>query len=261
MMKIMMIFLGIKNLEISFKFFFYFLYFLFSFRVWSETAPSSPQGKMEIPDQKVEFKDPSEPVQDVIQNEAVQAFDPLPPELAEDTSIAEEPPQVIEGETNVPPEDSAVVQTVEGELESPSVNSNQQIMDDKVGRIKQLIPIYTYDPLFRKDPFTQPKESDIPTEAGIHPIEDENIDDLKLKAIIWSRDGVIPRALFETKSGKTYTLSKNDRLKGGAVIYRVDTNRVWYMQPFVDPTTKQLGYKPNDIALSSQQKEELWYER
>ena len=254
----MMIFLDIKNLKISFKFFFYCLFFLLSFKTWSETIPSSP--KMEVPDKKVEFKADSSPptqpsniVPENVQNEAVQSFDPLPPELVEDSLPAEETPQVVE--EALPPSD----QTDEGELKSS--NSAQKVMDDKVGRIKQLIPVYTYDPLFRKDPFSQPKESDIPSEIGIHPIEDENVDDLKLRAIIWSRDGVIPRALFETKSGKTYTLSKNDRLKGGSIIYRVDTNRVWYMQPFVDPTTKQLGYKPNDIALSSQAGEELWYER
>ena len=269
MIKIMMMFLGMKNLKISFKFFFYFLYFLFSFKTWSETAPSS--SKMEIPDKKLEFKadsppkaEPSNLAPETVQNEAVQAFDPLPPELAEDSIAVEEAPQAVEEDLNTEPslESSTPIQMTEGELQSPSENPTQQRIDDKVGRIKQLIPIYTYDPLFRKDPFSPPKESvDIPSEIGIHPIEDENVDDLTLRAIIWSRDGVIPRALFETKSGKTYTLSKNDRLKGGSIIYRVDTNRVWYMQPFVDPTTKQLGYKPNDIALSSQGGEDLWYER
>ena len=267
MIKIMMIFFNIKNFKISFKFFFYCLYFLFSFRIWSETVPSSP--KMKIPDKKVEFKEdvppkaePSNLIPDSVQNEAVQSFDPLPPELEEDSVVAEEVPQVVEENLNIQPlDDSASIQPTEGELESSSTTSTQTVIDDKVGRIKQLIPVYTYDPLFRKDPFSQPKKSEIPTEAGIHPIEDENVDDLKLRAIIWSRDGVIPRALFETKSGKTYTLSKNDRLKGGSIIYRVDSSRVWYMQPFVDPTTKQLGYKPNDIALSSQGGEELWYER
>ena len=240
---------------------------MFSFRTWSETTPPSP--KMKIPDKKIEFKADSPPkaelsdiASDSVQNEAVQSFDPLPPELEEDSVVAEEVPQVVEENLNIQPlEDSTSTQMNEEELKSSSTNSAQKMMDDKVGRIKQLIPVYTYDPLFRKDPFSQPKESDIPPEIGIHPIEDENVDDLKLKAIIWSRDGIIPRALFETKSGKTYTLSKNDRLKGGSIIYRVDTNRVWYMQPFVDPTTKQLGYKPNDIALSSQEGEELWYER
>ena len=136
-------------------------------------------------------------------------------------------------------------------------------------KIKERVSTYEYDPILREDPFAQPGIEDIPDFLGekIHPLEEENMDSLKLKGIIWSNDGVIPRALVEA-GGQTYTVSKNDRIgKQGAVIHRIDRNVVWYMKPTRPPGTEQIRYQPERLPLdgsesSNDQKEGgLWYER
>lgn len=213
----------------------------------SENPQQAPQNQVQTP--------PSAPSQDPLQldvkldsNSKTQegGAGSLPQELAEDADSAEKADVL----------DSA-----------PALPSNDPDADLKL-QIKQRIKSYTYDPILRKDPFAKPggleTTVDVSPEEAIHPVEEENIENLRLKAIIWSNDGVIPRALFETAKGNSYTLSKNDRIGNqGSIIYRVDTNRVWYMKPFIDPVTKQLGYKPNGISLEKEKKvsEELWYER
>ena len=177
------------------------------------------------------IEDPSEPVaaeNPQEENTTVNSEEKAPP-LAE-SQEAEPPLQEEESFSNV-----------DGEVET---------------KIKQYIPVYKYDPVNKKDPFSQPGGLGIKSlvtdpKERLHPVEFQNIDDLKLRAIIWSRDGIIPRALFETADTKTYTLTKNDRVgQERAVIFRIDTDRVWLMKPFIDPNTGKTGYEPVEKKLS-----------
>ena len=216
-----------------------------------EVQPSGVPSSQSAPSQPLEPSS-SDPSSTAVQKESTaqnpttqteeESFDPLPQDLVE------------EGETV-------------DDLASPVENVSDPDADLEL-EIKQRIKSYTYDPILRKDPFTKPGVLDttlsVSPEETIHPVEEESIESLKLKAIIWSSDGVIPRALFETSKGRSYTLSKNDRIGSqGSIIYRIDTNRVWFMKPFIDPVSKQLGYRPNEISLEREKNvsEELWYER
>ena len=140
-------------------------------------------------------------------------------------------------------------------------------------KIKSYLTPYKYDPSGQKrDPFDPPGQIggvivETPEDERLHPIERDDLDNIRLKAIISGpHENVIPRALFET-SGKTYTLTKNDRIgKEGALIFRIESDRVWLMKPFADPGTGVVGYEPEEKILgygSSQQQQNkgLFYER
>ena len=136
-------------------------------------------------------------------------------------------------------------------------------------KIKAYTPDYKYTGEGKKDPFSKPGAlKDVTTipEERLHPVEQDSIDNIKLRAIIWGRDGVVPRALFETQN-KTYTLTKNDRIgQEGALIARIETNRVWTMKPVTDSATGQVRFEPYEKTLqtsgsSSSAGTELFYER
>jgi len=137
-------------------------------------------------------------------------------------------------------------------------------------KIKAYTPDYKYTAEDKKDPFSKPGAlKDVTTlpEDRLHPVEQDSIDNIQLKAIIWGRDGVIPRALFEIQN-KTYTLTENDRIgQEGALIARIETDRVWTMKPVTDPTTGLVRFEPYEKTLSSAgggsdaKGTELFYER
>ena len=135
-------------------------------------------------------------------------------------------------------------------------------------KIKAYTPDYKYTIEDKKDPFSKPgalKDLTTVPEERLHPIEQDSIDNIKLKAIIWGRDGVIPRALFEIQN-KTYTLTENDRIgQEGALIARIDMDRVWTMKPVTDPSTGLVKFEPYEKTLktvsTSAAGTELFYER
>ncbi len=151
--------------------------------------------------------------------------------------------------------------------QSPDEQVSQE--SDIEFKIKSFIPPYIYDPSRKKDPFLKPeeaKERSVSVESDpkerLHPVEFESIDDIKLRAILWSQDGVVPRVLLETSDNKTYTLTKNDRIgTEKAIIYRIDQDRIWAMRPFIDPGGGT-GYRPYEKRMSSRnEKSSLIFER
>ena len=137
-------------------------------------------------------------------------------------------------------------------------------------QIKSLIPKYKYNPSDQgdQDPFTPPTQLEgIATSEKdiLHPVEKDSFDNIQLRAIIWARnEDAVPRALFETTDQKTYTLTKNDRLgKERALIFKIETNRVWVMKPFIDPGTGAIGYQPKEKTLDDKKQKDgsLYYEK
>ncbi len=159
-------------------------------------------------------------------------------------------------------------------IKEDSQDSASQKDQEMLLEIKSLIPVYRYSPSEKEDPFSPPgqigmvdletKEKDV-----LHPVERDNLENIQLRAIIWGQnDEVVPRALFETTDQQTYTLTKNDRLgKERALIFKIETDRVWIMKPFVDPGTGVIGYEPDQKVLgdSNQQQQQkggnLYYEK
>ncbi|MDE0151293.1 MAG: hypothetical protein OXK80_02195 [Bdellovibrionales bacterium] len=137
-------------------------------------------------------------------------------------------------------------------------------------KIRAYTPDYKYTIEDKKDPFSKPGAlKDITTlpEDRLHPVEQASIDNIQLRAIIWGRDGVVPRALFEVQN-KTYTLTENDRLgQEGALIARIETDRIWAMKPVTDPATGLVRFEPYEKTLSTAaagsaaKGMELFYER
>ena len=136
-------------------------------------------------------------------------------------------------------------------------------------KIKAYTPDYKYTAEDKKDPFSKPgalKDMTTLPEDRLHPVEQDSIDNIQLRAIIWGQDGVVPRALFETQN-KTYTLTENDRLgQEGALIARIETDRIWAMKPVTDPATGLIRFEPYEKALSTASSgatkgTELFYER
>ena len=136
--------------------------------------------------------------------------------------------------------------------EAPQEQLSQESSETLI-EIKTLSPPYIYDPLDKKDPFSKPgalKTVETDPKERIHPVEQESIENIQLRAIIWGKDGITPRALFETQDKKAYTLTQNDRLGSeSALIYKIESDRVWAMKPFVDPTTGLTGFEPYEKTL------------
>ena len=189
----------------------------------------------------------------------------------EDTEKKEKSSEEVVSEEVVSEE--AVSEEVVSE-EVVSENSKDPSQKDESLRIKIksfLIP-YKYDPSGQaRDPFDPPGQlSEItfitPEDERLHPIEKDDLENIQLRAIISGQhENVIPRALFETSDKKTYTLTKNDRLgREGALIFRIEADRVWLMKPFADPGTGIVGYEPEEKILGytpKQKKGSLYYER
>ena len=196
--------------------------------------------------------------QEVTQSDSAPVEENNVPEITPETTDVDN----VETENNEEVTDPELSSETDTESLSPEELSKLNEIPDEEPQVqerlrelkKKWIPTFDYDPLGRADPFTKPgKVEDVlelPQEEAIHPIENQDIGSIRLKAILWSNDeGVIPRALFEA-GGKHYTLSKYDRIgNSGAIIARIDTNRVWYMVPFMDPSTKQVQYKPDTKRL------------
>lgn len=170
-------------------------------------------------------------------------------------------------QTNEPSAPQEVVQ--EEKLEQPVQEGESEEIKSLKLKIKAYTPDYKYTGEGKKDPFSKPGAlKDITTlpEERLHPVEQDSIDNIRLKAIIWGRDGVVPRALFEIQN-KTYTLTKNDRIgQEGALIARIETSRVWAMKPVTDPATGQVRFEPYEKTLKtssgpSAKETELFYER
>lgn len=177
------------------------------------------------------------------------------------------PPTSVEDAEPVPEE--GAVQTAEGEeVEFVQEEESEEVKSLRL-KIRAYTPDYKYTFEGKKDPFSKPGAlKDIKTlpEDRLHPVEQDSIDNIRLRAIIWGRDGVIPRALFETKN-KTYTLTENDRIgQEGALIARIETDRVWTMKPVTDPATGLVKFEPYEKTLNAPRKgavkgTELFYER
>ena len=173
-------------------------------------------------------------------------------ETLEEEDAGEEPPQTAQDLQNMDsPEDSS------------AGNDKLQL------KIKSSLSPYIYDPSNKKNPFSKPKALEfeaIETDPKnrLHPVEFESLNNLKLRAIIQGGGNIVPRALFETANRQTYTLTKNDRVgMEGAVIHRIDSDRVWVMKPFIDPNTGQKGFEPIIIEFSKERKStgNFYYER
>lgn len=226
----------------------------------------------------------NQPVLDVPESSADTAVDiQIPP------PTGELPPGTAEAEVlldNAPP---AKLDTVEGlkvteelvqKTETAEQTEDVQEEVEEVGQAEELralrlkirayTPDYKYTIEDKKDPFSKPGAlKDVTTlpEDRLHPVEQASIDNIQLRAIIWGRDGVVPRALFEVQN-KTYTLTENDRLgQEGALIARIETDRIWAMKPVTDPATGLVRFEPYEKTLSTvaaggaAKGMELFYER
>lgn len=150
-----------------------------------------------------------------------------------------------------------------------SEEEKTQIVSDGISeeiklKVKSFLHPYIYDPEKKKDPFQKPETlkewEKVKIEDRFHPVENESIDAIKLRAIIWGKDNVIPRALFETSDGKSYTLTKNDRLGDeGSIIYRIDMDRILVMRPYFDPNTGLKAFEPYEKRLKSEKSEDNFY--
>ena len=209
------------------------------------------------------------------QIEALPPAEEQKPSQAEAIPLAEEqkPSQIeIAEDAPLPQEELKTVESLNLEetvpKESVLAEESEEVKSLRL-KIKAYTPDYKYTGEGKKDPFSKPGAlKDVTTipEERLHPVEQDSIDNIQLRAIIWGRDGVIPRALFETRN-KTYTLTKNDRIgQEGALIARIETNRVWTMKPVTDPATGQVRFEPYEKTLqtsggSSAKGTELFYER
>ena len=236
----------------------------FSFFVFSQEE----ENKLEVPENQVEFKEPS---QEQTQNsDAVETSNEEQTQNSDAVESGEQTQEEVSDSTEVQEEDSDAVETSNEEQTQETFDAVSQEDQALQLKIKEKISTYEYDPLLREDPFAKPGAVDEVLELGekIHPLEEEEVESLKLKAIIWSNDGVIPRALFETGNGQTYTVSKNDRIGSrGSVIHRIDRNVVWYMRPVRPPGSEQIRYEPERLPLDGKDPREeqreggLWYEK
>ena len=240
----------------------------FSFFVFSQEE----ENKLEVPENQVEFKEPSqEQTQDsdaveTSNEEQAQSSDAVETSSEEQAQNSD----AVETSSEEQAQSSDAVETSNEEQIQETFDAVSQEDQALQLKIKEKISTYEYDPLLREDPFAKPGAVDEVLELGekIHPLEEEEVESLKLKAIIWSNDGVIPRALFETGNGQTYTVSKNDRIGSrGSVIHRIDRNVVWYMRPVRPPGSEQIRYEPERLPLDGKDPREeqteggLWYEK
>lgn len=249
---------------------FCFLLFFIGFFSFAE------EGVLDVPesstDTAVDIQVPLAEEQKPSQAEATE--DVLPVEEKK-PSQAEEAVEVTAEEApspDLPQKELKTLESVNSEKTEPKIpalaEESEEVKSLRL-KIKAYTPDYKYTGEGKKDPFSKPGAlKDVTTlpEERLHPVEQDSIDNIKLRAIIWGRDGVIPRALFETQN-KTYTLTKNDRIgQEGALIARIETNRVWTMKPVTDPATGQVRFEPYEKTLqtsggASAAGTELFYER
>ena len=82
------------------------------------------------------------------------------------------------------------------------------------GIVSALISPYTFSEDARKDPFLHPEilqpPDSLPAHGPFKPLQEFDISSLKVRAILWSVRQ--PRALVETPTGQTYTVSLGERL-------------------------------------------------
>ncbi len=262
----------------------FFLFLIFGFFSFSEEegpsleipeAPSSSAVDIQVPE-AVESAPPEEPSEQAEAESAAPSEEvleePPPAEeaLAETDDSAEEALETDESSEEALAETGGSSEEAL-ETDEPSEEQAQTLPPDEDSdlklKIKSYIPEYKYTVEDKKDPFSKPGAlKDVTTlpEDRLHPVEQESIDNIQLKAILWGKDGVVPRALVETKN-KTYTLTENDRIgQEGALIARIEMNRIWAMKPVTDPSTGLLSFEPYEKTLSAKsnkQEAELFYER
>ena len=211
--------------------------------------PSKEEAKKTAPDQNKEealVENPEEAPEEIPEEIPDETGD-TPEKLTEE--LTEEPSSISSGEPEAPG--------------SPDFLS-------KEGAKKLFLPPYIYDSTNKKNPFAKPgilAEEELIIDPGdrLHPVENESLDVIQLRAILLGKENVIPRALFETSDGRAYTLTKHDRIGDeGAIIYRIEEDRVHVMKPFFDPNTGNKAFNPDSIALKndrSSSAKNFWYER
>ena len=257
------------------SFFYLFLFLLFSvFFSFSEEN----QPVLDVPesstDTAVDIQVPSsidEPSPSTAEAEVL--LDNAPPVKLEEVEGLEVKEELVQTAEEVGQEQEEDVQEEElKEVEQAEVVQEGEFEDDVKAlqlKIRAYTPDYKYTGEDKKDPFSKPgalKDVTTVLEDRLHPVEQDSIDNIQLKAIIWGRDGVIPRALFETQN-KTYTLTENDRIgQEGALIARIETDRIWAMKPVTDPATGLIRFEPYEKTLSTASSggtkgTELFYER
>ena len=234
----------------------------------ADVQPANPQSDPNLTNNQKEPSTAESP--DAQENQPQQKIAQTPPpqqqegEPQAEVKQGESQAEVKQGEPQTEAQNETET-TKSGEEKAPS-----DLSKDIQLKIKSYIPPYIYDPTYKKDPFSKPDqlvEQELKTaeEDRLHPVEDESIDQIKLRAIMWGKDHVVPRALFETSDGKAYTLTKNDRLgEEGSIIYRIDPDRILVMQPFFDPNTGNKAFKPLDpIRLDKSEKSigSFYYEK
>ena len=249
------------------NYFWFLLFFIGIFSLAEEDVLDVPESSTDTA-VDIQVAVPSGEEQKPSQAEAVEDV----PSVGEQKPSQAEVMEDVPSSDGLPQEELKTVESLDSEETEPKESALAKESEDVKSlrlKIKAYTPDYKYTGEGKKDPFSKPGAlKDVTTlpEERLHPVEQDSIDNIKLRAIIWGRDGVIPRALFETQN-KTYTLTKNDRIgQEGALIARIETNRVWTMKPVTDPTTGQVRFEPYEKTLqtsggASAAGTELFYER
>ncbi len=244
------------------RFHFFLLCLLFGF--FSLSEENQPAPVLDVPESStdtavdIQVAPPSEEKLPLDPTQTEVLLDDAPPVILEEVD-----PAKIEEELAKATEEEGIEQTETVQNEEP-----EEVKTLKL-KIKAYTPDYKYTIEDKKDPFSKPGAlKDVTTlpEDRLHPVEQDSIDNIQLRAIIWGRDGVVSRALFETKN-KTYTLTENDRIgQEGALIARIETDRIWAMKPVTDPATGLVRFEPYEKTLNTSsgggaKGTELFYER
>ncbi len=106
---------------------------------------------------------------------------------------------------------------------------------------------YEYNPQGRRDPFASliVKQEALEKKKGATPLEQDEIDTLRLTAVVWR--GYEYHALITLPGGKSYTVKRGVRLGlDGGVIYDITKDAVVVRQYLKD---RKGNLKPKDLIL------------
>ncbi len=109
----------------------------------------------------------------------------------------------------------AEAQEIEDYGGEPEQTSSRQFTPEQAkGIVSSLIAPYNFTEDVRKDPFLHPEilqpPENLPSHGPFMPLQQFDIASLRVRAILWSVRQ--PRALVETPTGQTYTVSLGERL-------------------------------------------------
>ena len=123
---------------------------------------------------------------------------------------------------------------------SPPSELSSQGGSGSTVEVENIMSPFIYDPEHRRDPFEDPtevKESETIVFVPKTPPEEYNLNQIKLKGIIW--DTKSPKALFQLPGeGGFYTLLKGDKLGKNGTIFEIREDEVVIVETIVKVTGK-----------------------